>query len=69
VPAETIHAIGGGLTIVEVQEHSDVTYRLFDYGRPRELHLDHGFAVATLDRYTIDNTPTELAPNRTLLTT
>ena len=69
VPAGTIHAIGGGLTIVEVQEHSDVTYRLFDYGRPRELHLDHGFAVATLDRYTIDNTPTELAPNRTLLTT
>ncbi len=67
VPAGTVHAIGGGITLVEVQEHSDVTYRLYDYGRPRELHLDHGFAVATLDRYTIDNTPTPMSATRTLL--
>lgn len=47
-PAGTIHAIGGGLTIVEVQQNIDRTYRLFDYGRPRALHLDEGLAVATL---------------------
>ncbi|RYY22799.1 MAG: phosphoheptose isomerase, partial [Sphingomonadales bacterium] len=38
--AGTIHAIGGGLTVVEVQQNVDCTYRLYDYGRPRELHLD-----------------------------
>ena len=38
-PAETIHAIGPGLTVIEIQQSVDLTYRLFDYGRPRELHL------------------------------
>jgi mannose-6-phosphate isomerase len=46
--AGTIHAIGAGLTIVEVQQNVDCTYRLYDYGRPRELHLDAGLAVAAL---------------------
>lgn len=46
-PAGTIHAIGGGLTIVEVQQNVDCTYRLYDYDRPRELHLGAGLAVAT----------------------
>ena len=46
VPAGTIHAIGGGLALCEVQQHSDITYRLYDYGRPRELHLDHSLAVS-----------------------
>ena len=45
-PAGTVHAIGAGLTIVEVQQNIDRTYRLYDYGRPRELHLDAGLAVA-----------------------
>lgn len=45
-PAGTIHAIGGGMIIVEVQQNIDRTYRLYDYGRPRELHLDEGLAVA-----------------------
>lgn len=44
--AGTIHAIGAGLTVVEVQQNVDCTYRLYDYGRPRELHLDAGLAVA-----------------------
>lgn len=44
--AGTIHAIGGGLTVVEVQQNVDCTYRLYDYGRPRELHLDEGIRVA-----------------------
>ena len=46
VPAGTIHAIGPGLSLLEVQQNSDVTYRLYDYGRPRELHLDEGMRVA-----------------------
>lgn len=46
IPAGTIHAIGAGITLVEVQQYADVTYRLYDYGRPRELHLDDGVAVA-----------------------
>jgi mannose-6-phosphate isomerase len=46
VPAGTVHAIGAGVSLVEIQQNSDVTYRLFDYGRPRELHLDDGAAVA-----------------------
>lgn len=46
LPAGTIHAVGGGLTLCEVQELSDVTYRLYDYGRPRELHLDRGIEVS-----------------------
>lgn len=45
VPAGAVHAIGGGLALCEIQQHSDVTYRLYDYGRPRELHLDHALAV------------------------
>ena len=46
IPAGTVHAIGPGLTLIEVQQNSDVTYRLYDYGRPRELHLDAGIKVA-----------------------
>jgi len=45
-PAGTIHAIGAGITLIEVQQNLDLTYRLFDYGRPRALHLDAGVAVA-----------------------
>ena len=44
-PAGTIHAIGAGLELWEIQENSDITYRLFDYGRGRELHLDHALNV------------------------
>lgn len=51
LPAGTVHAIGPGLTLVEVQQNSDITYRLYDYGRPRELHLDEGVAVARGEPY------------------
>lgn len=51
IPAGTVHAIGGGVTIVEVQQNADVTYRLYDYGRPRELHLEDGLAVASARPY------------------
>jgi len=46
VPSGTIHAIGAGIWLLEFQQNSDVTYRLYDYGRPRELHLDAGVAVS-----------------------
>lgn len=48
IPARTVHAIGAGLVMCEIQQNSDITYRLFDYGRPRELHLDHAAAVSHL---------------------
>jgi mannose-6-phosphate isomerase len=46
IPAGTVHAIGAGLTLCEIQQLSDVTYRLYDYGRPRELHLDQSLSVS-----------------------
>lgn len=45
VDAGTVHAIGPGVVLLETQQTSDVTYRLYDYGRPRELHLEKGLAV------------------------
>lgn len=51
VPPGTIHAIGAGISLFELQQNSDVTYRLYDYGRGRDLHLDDGIAVAQCDRY------------------
>jgi mannose-6-phosphate isomerase len=42
VDAGTVHAIGPGAVIVETQQNSDTTYRLYDYGRPRELHIEDG---------------------------
>lgn len=54
-PAGVVHAIGGGITLVEVQQNVDLTYRLYDYGSDRELHLDQGLAVA-------DPNPFEPAP-------
>ncbi len=46
IPANTVHAIGAGISLIEIQQNSDITYRLYDYGRPRELHLEQGIAVA-----------------------
>ncbi len=54
IPAGTVHAIGGGILLAEVQQNSDTTYRLYDYGRldaggnPRPLHLERAAAAATL---------------------
>lgn len=63
-PAGTVHAIGAGLTICEIQENSDLTYRLYDYGRPRELHLKHGIAVAHLGPCEQQTQPATLAAGR-----
>ena len=43
--AGTVHAIGPGSILVETQQNSDTTYRLYDYGRPRPLHVEQGLAV------------------------
>jgi mannose-6-phosphate isomerase len=51
IPAGTVHAIGAGITLVEVQQYADITYRLFDYGRPRELHLDDGVSASVATPY------------------
>jgi mannose-6-phosphate isomerase len=51
IPAGTVHAIGGGIAICEIQQNSDITYRLYDYGRPRELHLDRALEAANLDAW------------------
>jgi mannose-6-phosphate isomerase len=42
VEAGTVHTIGAGAVIVEIQQNSDTTFRLYDYGRPRALHIDAG---------------------------
>ena len=46
-----VHAIGAGVTLIEVQQNADITYRLYDYGRPRELHLDDGVAVSVAEPF------------------
>lgn len=51
LPAGTVHAIGSGLSLVEVQQNSNTTFRLYDYGRPRDLHLERALAVARGEPY------------------
>jgi mannose-6-phosphate isomerase len=51
VPAGTVHALGEGFVVCEIQQTSDITYRLYDYNRGRELHLDHGMNVSRLGPY------------------
>ena len=51
IAAGTVHTIGGGMVLVETQQSSDITYRLYDYGRPRELHIQNGMAAIKLDSH------------------
>lgn len=51
IAAGTVHTIGAGINLIEVQQASDITFRLYDYGRPRELHLDEALAEARLEPY------------------
>jgi mannose-6-phosphate isomerase len=67
VPAGTVHAIGAGLTICEIQQSSDITYRLYDYGRPRELHLEDGCRVANLEPYSAYTEMRQIGPGRRIL--
>ena len=57
IPSGTIHAIGKGCLICEIQQNSNLTYRVYDYGRKdkngneRELHIDKALAVTTLTKH------------------
>jgi mannose-6-phosphate isomerase len=67
VPAGTIHAIGAGLVIAEIQQRSDATFRLFDHGRQRELHIENAIAVSDTGPAKFQVIPTRLTDTRTLL--
>jgi mannose-6-phosphate isomerase len=67
VPGGTIHAIGAGLVIAEIQQRSDRTYRLFDYGRQRDLHIDCAVAAAKTGVAEYKVRSTRLSQQRTLL--
>jgi len=63
-PAHTVHAIGSGVVLCEIQQNSDVTYRLWDYGRPRELHLEQAAAIADLGVHPGPSAPIPLEDGR-----
>lgn len=67
VPAGTIHAIGAGIVLAEIQQRSDATFRLFDYGRPRELHVENAVAVAQTGIARRQSPPQKLSETRTIL--
>ncbi|MGE8135403.1 class I mannose-6-phosphate isomerase [Novosphingobium subterraneum] len=71
IPAGTVHAIGAGISLIEIQQNSDITYRFYDYGRPRELHLEQSVAVArgephdpSLRRHDVLSKPGKLASGK-----
>jgi mannose-6-phosphate isomerase len=67
IPAGTIHALGAGIVLAEIQQRSDTTFRLFDYGRQRELHEDNGVAVANAWPLRPARNPIRLTSERTVL--
>jgi len=67
IPAGTIHAIGAGIVLAEIQQRSDATFRLFDFGRQRELHEDNGVAVAHPWPLRATSNPIRLTAARTAL--
>jgi mannose-6-phosphate isomerase len=67
VPAGTIHAIGAGLVIAELQQRSDGTFRLFDYGRKRELHIENAILVANTGPADFQVQPRQFTAERRLL--
>ena len=67
VPAGTIHAIGAGLIIAELQQRSDATFRLFDFGRQRELQIDNAIVAANTGPADFQVRPGQLTAERRLL--
>ena len=67
VPAGTIHTIGAGLVIAELQQRSDATFRLFDPGRQRELHIESAIVVADTGPANFQINPNQLTAERRLL--
>ncbi len=66
-PAGTVHAIGAGLVVMEIQQNLDLTYRLYDYGSGRELHIDDGLAVSLREPYVGIAPPRQIGPDRLIL--
>ena len=69
VPAGTIHAIGAGIILAEIQQRSDTTFRLFDYGSTRELHEDSAVAASKTGPIRIKPDRRRLGPAREVLVT
>lgn len=65
--ARTVHAIGAGIALCEIQQNYLVTYRLYDYGRPRELHIDAAVAVADLGKHPGPAQPAEFKERQRLV--
>ncbi len=57
IPAGTVHTLGAGISLCEIQQNNPITYRLYDYGRPRELHLGKALDVARFETYPGPATP------------
>lgn len=64
IPAHTVHAIGGGIVLCEIQQNSDVTYRLWDYGRPREIHVGKAVPLSDLTVHPGASQPVPAGPGR-----
>ncbi len=62
--AHTVHAIGAGLVLYEIQQNTDITYRLWDYGRAREMHLAKAVPISDLGVHPGVVRATPLAPGR-----
>ncbi len=69
IPPGTVHAIGPDIALAEIQQNCDITYRLFDYGRPRELHLDEGAAISHFAPYALPPRTVPLGVTERLLST
>src|SRR5690348_9879880 len=69
IPAGTIHAIGAGIVLAEIQQRSDTTFRLFDYGRQRELHEDNAVAASDAGPPAAQPGPLRLTDTRKALVT
>jgi mannose-6-phosphate isomerase len=63
IPAHTVHAIGAGIVLFEIQQNSDVTYRLWDYGRPRAIHVDRAVPISDLTVHPGAAIPVPLDPH------
>lgn len=67
VPAGTIHAIGAGIVLAEIQQRSDATFRIFDFERQRELHIENAVAIAKTGPVEEQSPPAKLSEARTTL--
>lgn len=67
VPSGTVHAIGAGLFLFELQQSADTTYRLYDWGRKRELHVEEALRWADLDARDASPVPRPVDPRRSRL--